>query len=86
MSSPSYQTFLSYRIQPKLSDIGCSAGVRHKWVLTVTLGSVEQRKRLTIGVELAAKPELLLFLDEPTSGLDSQTSKQNDAWKPYDIG
>lgn len=31
----------------------------------------EQRKRLTIGVELAAKPELLLFLDEPTSGLDS---------------
>ncbi|KAG8532231.1 uncharacterized protein KY384_003872 [Bacidia gigantensis] len=31
----------------------------------------EQRKRVTIGVELAAKPELLLFLDEPTSGLDS---------------
>ena len=31
----------------------------------------EQRKRLTIGVELASKPELLMFLDEPTSGLDS---------------
>jgi ATP-binding cassette, subfamily G (WHITE), member 2, SNQ2 len=31
----------------------------------------EQRKRLTIGIELAAKPELLMFLDEPTSGLDS---------------
>lgn len=29
--------------------------------------NVEQRKRLTIGVELAAKPELLLFLDEPVS-------------------
>lgn len=29
---------------------------------------------LTIGVELAARPKLLLFLDEPTSGLDSQTS------------
>jgi len=36
--------------------------------------NVEQRKRLTIGVELAAKPELLLFVDEPTSGLDSDTS------------
>lgn len=28
--------------------------------------NVEQRKRLTIGVELAAKPDLLLFFDEPT--------------------
>ncbi|KAI8286692.1 ZEB2-regulated ABC transporter 1 [Colletotrichum sp. SAR11_240] len=36
--------------------------------------NVEQRKRLTIGVELAARPQLLVFLDEPTSGLDSQTS------------
>lgn len=38
-----------------------------------TLG-VEHRKRLTIAVELAAKPKLLLFLDEPTSGLDSQSA------------
>lgn len=36
--------------------------------------AVEQRKRVTIGVELAAKPELMLFLDEPTSGLDSQSA------------
>lgn len=36
--------------------------------------AVEERKRVTIGVELAAKPELLLFLDEPTSGLDSQSA------------
>ena len=35
--------------------------------------NVEQRKLLTIGVELAAKP-CLIFLDEPTSGLDSQSS------------
>jgi len=34
--------------------------------------NVEQRKLLTMGVELAAKPALLLFLDEPSSGLDSQ--------------
>jgi ABC-type multidrug transport system permease subunit/ABC-type multidrug transport system ATPase subunit len=42
-----------------------------------TIGSglnQEQRKRLTIGVELASKPELLMFLDEPTSGLDSQAA------------
>ena len=36
--------------------------------------NVEQRKLLTIGVELAARPGLLIFLDEPTSGLDSQSS------------
>ncbi len=34
--------------------------------------NVEQRKRTTIGIELVAKPALLLFLDEPTSGLDSR--------------
>ncbi|EJD01720.1 uncharacterized protein FOMMEDRAFT_111764 [Fomitiporia mediterranea MF3/22] len=36
--------------------------------------NVEYKKRTTIGVELAAKPKLLLFLDEPTSGLDSQSA------------
>ncbi|KIJ10449.1 hypothetical protein PAXINDRAFT_16534 [Paxillus involutus ATCC 200175] len=35
---------------------------------------VERKKRTSIGVELAAKPKLLLFLDEPTSGLDSQSA------------
>ncbi|KAA8565941.1 hypothetical protein EYC84_009750 [Monilinia fructicola] len=36
--------------------------------------NIEQRKKLTIGVELVAKPKLLLFLDEPTSDLDSSTA------------
>lgn len=36
--------------------------------------NIEQRKRVTIGIELAARPKLLLFLDEPTSGLDSNTA------------
>ncbi|UZJ55591.1 hypothetical protein CBS101457_004911 [Exobasidium rhododendri] len=35
---------------------------------------VGDRKRVTIGVELAAKPTMLLFLDEPTSGLDGQSA------------
>lgn len=36
--------------------------------------NVEQRKRVTIGVELVAKPSILIFLDEPTSGLDGQSA------------
>jgi ATP-binding cassette subfamily G (WHITE) protein 2 (PDR) len=36
--------------------------------------NVEQQKRVTIGIELAARPELLLFLDEPTSGMDTNTA------------
>lgn len=47
--------------KPIVGEVGCGL-------------NVEQRKKLSIGVELVAKPDLLLFLDEPTSGLDSQSS------------
>ncbi|KAL3478045.1 ABC-2 type transporter-domain-containing protein [Aspergillus californicus] len=36
--------------------------------------SAEERKRVTIGVELAARLSALLFLDQPTSGLGSQAA------------
>lgn len=47
-----------------------SSSVRAQVVIQLT----HTGKRLTIGVELAAKPQLLIFLDEPTSGLDSQSA------------
>jgi ABC-type multidrug transport system permease subunit/ABC-type multidrug transport system ATPase subunit len=46
----------------QIGDVGSGFGI-----------SVEERKRLTIGIELVGKPQLL-FLDEPTSGLDAQSS------------
>jgi ATP-binding cassette subfamily G (WHITE) protein 2 (PDR) len=43
--------------------------------IMINLGlNIEQRKRLTIGVELVSKPKLLLFFDDVTSELDSVTS------------
>ncbi len=53
----------------------CFCGNAHALSSRVQVGtpgvsglSVEQRKRLTIGVELVANPSVL-FLDEPTSGV-----------------
>jgi ABC-type multidrug transport system permease subunit/energy-coupling factor transporter ATP-binding protein EcfA2 len=49
--------------------------IEHTLIGKVGAGlSVEQRKRVTIGVELVSKPSILIFLDEPTSGLDGQSA------------
>lgn len=48
--------------------------IRTEYINIMAGLNIEQRKKLTIGVELASRPKVLLFLDEPTSGLDSQTS------------
>ena len=69
--SPSYHVVM-YLINPLRSVDTClkMCGLEaYADAIVGTLG-VEHRKRTTIGVELAAKPKLLLFLDEPTSGLD----------------
>lgn len=44
--------------------------LKHTLIGRVGAGlSVEQRKRVTIGVELVSKPSILIFLDEPTCRL-----------------
>eukprot|EP00981_Chlorochromonas_danica_P012641 scaffold5237_cov170-Ochromonas_danica.AAC.17 len=53
----------------KMMDLG---GFENSMIGDVNTGglSFEQRKRVSIGTELAANPSIL-FLDEPTTGLDS---------------
>jgi ABC-type multidrug transport system ATPase subunit len=51
------------------------AGLKNSMVgLVGTTGlSAEQRKRLTIAVELVASPSII-FMDEPTTGLDARAA------------
>lgn len=61
-----------YEYCERIIDLLEMRGIAGATIGTIGAGlNQEQRKRVTIGVELASKPELLMFLDEPTSGLDS---------------
>ncbi|KAI3429335.1 hypothetical protein D9Q98_005430 [Chlorella vulgaris] len=58
----------------EVMDLVELAPIRNSIVGTPGVGlSVEQRKRLTIGVELVANPSIV-FMDEPTSGLDARAA------------
>lgn len=50
-------------------------GIKHSLVGMPSASglSTEQRKRLTIAVELVANPSII-FLDEPTTGLDARAA------------
>lgn len=58
-----------------VADIIQALGLQADAIIgSVTEGlGLEQRKLLSIAVELASKPDII-FLDEPTSGLDSQSA------------
>jgi len=53
----------------ELSDLRCAM----VGTPAVTGLSAEQRKRLTIAVELVASPSII-FMDEPTTGLDARAA------------
>jgi ABC-type multidrug transport system ATPase subunit len=53
----------------ELSDLRCAM----VGIPGVTGLSAEQRKRLTIAVELVASPSII-FMDEPTTGLDARAA------------
>ncbi|EIW60918.1 uncharacterized protein TRAVEDRAFT_166013 [Trametes versicolor FP-101664 SS1] len=66
--------------QARVDDIMTRLGIAH--VSDVRIGDGEKRgisggemRRVTIGLELVSKPDVLL-LDEPTSGLDSVSAKK----------
>lgn len=67
--------FVSQTFVEEVMDLVELGPLRHALVgLPGSTGlSTEQRKRLTIAVELVANPSII-FMDEPTSGLDARAA------------
>ncbi|KAI3572207.1 hypothetical protein IWW34DRAFT_811377 [Fusarium oxysporum f. sp. albedinis] len=66
---------MKLRRPSKISSLLVMESIADAIIRTPEFGlTVEQRKRVSIGVELAAMPEPMLFLDETTFGIGSQSA------------